>query len=207
MSDHNNYIKDTLKMKNRDELINYLIKKIDAQSYLEIGICDGSNHKKINCKNKIGVDPNSQVSEVSRRMTSDRFFSENKDMFDVIFVDGLHVYEQVYRDICNSLKFLNKNGYLVCHDMNPPTETHQRVPRPVGQRQWNGDCWKAWVQLRSERNDIIMCVVDMDWGCGVIKFGNQQPLLIENNTLNYEFLEKNRKSILNLISPEDFLNL
>jgi hypothetical protein len=37
-------------MKNRDELINYLIKKIDAQSYLEIGICDGSNHIKIKCK-------------------------------------------------------------------------------------------------------------------------------------------------------------
>ena len=194
-------------MKNRDELINYLIKKIDAQSYLEIGICDGSNHKKIQCKNKIGVDPNSGSSEVTYQITSDTFFYHNKGMFDVIFVDGLHVYEQVYKDIINSLKFLNKNGYVICHDMNPPTEQHQAVPRPIGQRQWNGDCWKAWARIRSERNDLTMHVVDMDWGCGVIKFGNQQPLLIDINKLNYEFLENNRKSVLNLISTEDFLNL
>ena len=192
-------------MKNRDELINYLITKIDAQSYLEIGIADGSNHIKIKCKHKMGVDPNSAVSQVTHQMTSDRFFSQNKNMFDVIFVDGLHVYEQVYKDIINSLKFLNKNGYIICHDMNPPTEKHQAVPRL--QRQWTGDCWKAWAQIRTERNDLTMHVVDMDWGCGVIKFGDQQHLLIDINKLNYEFLENNRKSVLNLISTEDFLNL
>ena len=191
-------------MKNRDELINYLIKKIDAQSYLEIGICDGSNHIKIKCKHKIGVDPNSPVSHVTHRMTSDRFFSQNKNMFDVIFVDGLHVYEQVYKDIINSLKFLNKNGYIICHDMNPPTEKHQAVPRPMNQRQWHGDCWKAWAQIHTERNDLTMYVVDMDWGCGVIKFGDQQRLLIDIDKLNYEFLEKNRKELLNLIKVEEF---
>jgi hypothetical protein len=131
--------------------------------------------------------------------------SQNKNMFDVIFVDGLHVYEQVYKDIINSLKFLNKNGYIICHDMNPPTEKHQAVPRL--QRDWNGDCWKAWVQILTERNDLTMHVVDMDWGCGVIKFGDQQHLLIDIDKLNYEFLENNRKSVLNLISTEDFLNL
>ncbi len=91
--------------------------------------------------------------------------------------------------------------------MNPPTEKHQAVPRPMNQRQWNGDCWKAWTQIRTERNDLTMHVVDMDWGCGVIKFGDQQRLLIDIDKLNYEFLENNRKSVLNLISTEDFLNL
>jgi len=193
-------------MNTRDELINYLIKKINAKSYLEIGICDGSNYKKIECNKKLGVDPNSPVREVSHRMTSDRFFSENKDTFDVIFVDGLHVNEQVYRDITNSLKFLNKNGFIVCHDMNPPSELHQQVPRPRGQRQ-NGDCWKAWARIRSERSDLVMYTVDIDWGCGVIKFGNQEPLMLEVDKLSYDILENNRKSILNLISSGDFIKL
>jgi predicted O-methyltransferase YrrM len=193
-------------MKNRDELINYLIKKIDAQSYLEIGICDGSNHIKIKCKHKIGVDPNSPVSHVTHRMTSDRFFSQNKNMFDVIFVDGLHVYEQVYKDIINSLKFLNKNGYIICHDMNPPTEKHQADPRPMNQRQWNGDCWKAYIKLRSERSDLEMYVVNTDHGCGVIRLGEQKLINLPKDAfeLDFDYLENNRKELLNLITVEEF---
>ena len=120
-------------------------------------------------------------------------------MFDVIFVDGLHVYEQVYKDIINSLKFLNKNGYIICHDMNPPTEKHQAVPRPTDQGQWNGDCWKAWIQIRTERNDLTMHVVDMDWGVGVVKKGKQ---LIYDKTpldtcLTWEYFDENIISLLN----------
>ena len=36
-------------------------------------------------------------------------FNNNKKEFDVIFIDGLHIYEQCRKDIINSLKVLNKN--------------------------------------------------------------------------------------------------
>ena len=43
---------------------------------------------KLILKKKIGVDP---VSGGNLRMTSDHFFKENKEKFDLIFIDGLHV--------------------------------------------------------------------------------------------------------------------
>ena len=60
--------------------------------------------------------------------------------------------------------------------MSPYNEIMQRVPQTPGE--WTGDCWKAWVLIRSERDDINMFVVDTDYGCGVIKYGNQEKLNI-----------------------------
>ena len=40
-------------------------------------------------------------------MTSDEYFKKFKDKFDLIFIDGLHHYNQVEKDIYNSLEILN----------------------------------------------------------------------------------------------------
>ena len=52
-------------------------------------------------------------------MTSDEFFSQNKDIFDVIFIDGLHEYHQVYNDAINALKAIKKGHYVAFHDFLP----------------------------------------------------------------------------------------
>ena len=39
--------------------------------------------------------------------------------FDVIFIDGLHEYEQCQRDCLNSMKFLNDGGIILFHDFLP----------------------------------------------------------------------------------------
>lgn len=63
---------------------------------------------------KHGVDPN---VDTTYRMTSDEFFKNYiKQKYDIVFVDGLHLHEQVYRDIINSLNNLNENGVIVVHD-------------------------------------------------------------------------------------------
>jgi hypothetical protein len=51
-----------------------------------------------------------------------------------------------------------------------------------------------------------MYTVDTDWGCGVIKRGKQNPILIEEEDLNYENLNSNRKEWLNLITVEEFIS-
>jgi predicted O-methyltransferase YrrM len=190
-------------MKNRTEIIQYFINKINAKKYLEIGMGPGENHNLIVCEYKVSVDPHSYIP-VTYKMTSDDFFKENKETFDVIFIDGLHHDYQVYNDIINSLDILSEGGYIICHDMNPTSELMQRVPQPISGQEWTGDCWKAWVRIRSEREDLKMHVIDLDYGCGIISKGPQEKIII-NSDLTWDLLKENRTELLNLISVDKFI--
>ncbi len=50
------------------------------------------------------------------RKTSDEFFLGNKNIFDLIYIDGNHLFEFVKKDIENSLKFINNDGLIVLDD-------------------------------------------------------------------------------------------
>ena len=147
----------------RWDLIDYLIKKYNYKHYLEIGCDKDQLFSKISLEKKIGVDP---YSGGNIRKTSDDFFIDNSKTFDLVFIDGLHTYAQVKKDILNSIKFLNKNGTILVHDCLPDTMSKQAVPRY--RMQWNGDVWKAIVDLRQDPNlEIYTCEIDQ--GISVIK--------------------------------------
>lgn len=189
----------------RTEIIQILINKTSAKKYLEIGMGPGLNFNSIVCEMKVCVDPNPTVP-VTYAITSNEFFELNKDIFDVIFIDGLHTSEQVLQDITNSLSCLSDNGFIVCHDMNPTSEIMQLVPQKIPNSAWTGDCWKAWVKLKTERKDLTMFVVDTDFGCGVICRGEQE--LIKNNLdLTWDYFDKNKENLLNFMSVEKFLKV
>lgn len=152
---------------NRADLINWLIVEHGYKSYLEIGIEDGGNFSQIRCPDKTGVDPSMACPEPTiKRCSSEEFFARNSRTFDLVFIDGLHHADVVYGDIQGALKALTPHGMIVCHDLNPSTEVMQWVPRVV--KEWTGDCWKAWIRVRQERNDLFMAVADIDYGLGVI---------------------------------------
>lgn len=183
-------------------LLNTLIEKFGYTSYLEIGqgkAEDNFNH--INCRIRIGVDPDSTCN-AAYCLTSDEFFDLNKAKFDLIFVDGLHHNDQVYRDIINSLNCLNSNGTIVVHDCNPKNEGMQAVPRT--QDFWTGDVWKAWVGLRSERSDLEMFVLKNGNGCGVIRAGKQKTISTPDS-LTYRYFDENRDYLLNFKTVNEFL--
>lgn len=190
------------------EIINHLIKHFSYESYLEIGVRTGSTYKNIDCKYKTCVDPNSSYP-ATYKITSDSFFEINKLKYDIIFIDGLHTEEQVIKDIDNSLSILNDNGTIVVHDCNPPTKYHQRSANEYnGQGQWNGTVWKGFSKFRCEREDLSIFTVDTDWGCGVIRVGEQDVFKLEDNHVyDWEFLDKNRKVLLNLITVKEFFKL
>jgi len=48
--------------------------------------------------------------------TSDNFFIKNQIMFDLIYVDGSHFGEDVYKDAKNSFNYLNSKGYIIFDD-------------------------------------------------------------------------------------------
>jgi len=186
---------------NRLDIIQTLIDKCNAKKYLEIGVQGGYVLGNVRCDCKVGVDPDKN-SRATIFLTSDEFFSQNQEMFDVIFIDGLHHADQVKRDILNSLIILNNGGYIVCHDMIPHYEAMQS--RPQQQDVWTGDCWKAWVDLRQNNNDLEMFVIDTDYGCGVIKKGYQEVISV-NQDLNWQNFVSNKNYWMNIISVEQFL--
>jgi len=193
----------------RTSIINHLIKIFDFKSYLEIGVRDCKNFDKIIISNKIGIDPKPRkANKLIYIDTSDNYFKKNKKKFDLIFIDGLHLEEQVSRDIENSLNSLNDKGCIIMHDCNPPTEFHQREIYEVEGKfpAWNGTTWRSFAKLRMTKKNLQMFCINCDWGVGIIKKGSQN-IFESNDSLSYSLLDKNRKKILNLISVSEFLNI
>ena len=184
----------------RFEIIQKIIDKKKYENYLEIGCDKDSNFTKISIKNKIGVDP---LSGGNLKMTSNVFFKNNKTFFDCIFIDGLHIYEQVREDIFNSIKFLNPNGIIIIHDCLPLKIWNQIVPKMYGH--WNGDVWKAIVEARTMKNiDTYTCKADHGLGM-ILKRPNRNLLKI--NTDNFKKLKfkdyyNNHKNFMNIIEVE-----
>ena len=185
----------------RFEVIQKIIDKKKYEDYLEIGCDKDSNFSKIKVKNKIGVDP---LSGGNLKMTSNEFFKKNKAFFDCVFIDGLHIYEQVREDIQNSIKFLNPNGVIILHDCLPLKIWNQIVPQMYGH--WNGDVWKAIVEART-MNYIDTYTCKADHGLGII-FKRENKNLLTLDITNFKKLKFkdyyiNHNKFMNIIEADD----
>ena len=185
----------------RWDLIKYLINKNNYKNYLEIGCDQNQLFSKIEIENKTGVDPESGGNI---KTTSDDFFLNNTGKFDIIFIDGLHMYEQVKKDIINSVNCLNDDGIVLVHDCMPDSLAKQAVPR--FKMKWNGDVWKAIVDLRQNKDlDIYTC--EMDEGIGIIKKNKNSKILKLDkpiNRLKFKDYYNNYKDYLRVISIDEF---
>jgi hypothetical protein len=100
----------------------------------------------------------------------------------------LHLHEQVLKDVDNALACLNPEGIIILHDCMPDSqETQGRTPTcPIA---WTGDVWKAAAYIRMHYENVDFCVLDMDWGCGVLTPNSTQrifpALLIEDMGWDY----------------------
>jgi hypothetical protein len=218
--------KEIQKRPSRTEVLNYLLKNFGskATTYLEIGVRnpkDNFNH--INANTKYSVDPGIEFKEnpVNFKVTSNEFFKQLRNgsilnpeiKFDVIFVDGLHLADQVDQDIDNAFDFISDEGFLVLHDCNPPSEWHARESYLYGlspaMNYWNGTTWKAFYKQRLNSKVSCACI-DSDWGIGVIAKNNSFGNALKNDLnpfFEYHLLDANRKSALNLMSFEEFKEL
>ena len=119
-------------------------KNFNTFSYLEIGSWEGNSAlyilenfktKKVVCVDIWDLYEDSYKNESFKRFenfqsnllsykdrysffknTSDIFFQDNNEKFDIIYIDGWHEAPQVYKDICNSWNCLNKDGIIICDD-------------------------------------------------------------------------------------------
>jgi SAM-dependent methyltransferase len=219
----------------RAPIIQEAIQRLGAAAYLEIGVNRGDNFARIDVLHKSGVDPIPPADKVLREvergalyfaMTSDEFFGNQERLLatrgiDVALVDGLHTYRQSLADVENCLRWLNPGGIIFMHDCCPssaamatPAETAAELERYRAAHPrcaWTGDVWKTIVRLRSTRPDLRACVLDCDFGIGVVFPGRTEGLLDftpeQIETMSYGDLAADRRRLLGLRHPWHLVGL
>lgn len=194
----------------RFDLINAFIRKFGYKNYLEIGVNFGDCIRNVIAERKDGVDP--EVAKcpggVNYPMPSDEFFASltpGEKNYDIVFIDGLHEHRQVVRDVLNSLSQLAEGGTILLHDCNPPTAYHASEHNNGGD--WNGTVYKAILELRRTHPELDICVVDTDWGVGVVRRGLGRPInaeLAEAASRDFAVFDANRAELLDLMPVGEF---
>ena len=183
------------------DMFNRVISKRGYTKYLEIGVSNGGTFYNIECQVKHGVDPNNK--DMLYPITSDEFFENCNQTYDLVFIDGDHECNQVLRDIDNSIKHLSPNGIIFIHDTKPHTELMQRSPMPPSEKLcerglWTGDVWKAIAKFRSTRTDFTVRTFNIELGLTILERGEETLIEIPEE-LTYEWYLTNQDYVLNLI--------
>jgi hypothetical protein len=205
-------------MISRTDIIQSLIDIHQYDVYLEIGIERGLNFNKIKASVKLAVDPYIQMPYINTNnvkffeTTSDDFFNRRPPELingvDIVFIDGLHTYDQSLRDVENSLKYLKPNGIIVMHDCLPDSEAtaapswEEAARHPEFSGNWTGDVYKTIVYLRSFRKDLFVATIDTDWGIGIVTKDRPENMLNMSlndiNELTFDKLIADKENLLNL---------
>lgn len=135
-----------------------------AQSYLEVGVAAGGTFLGVKIRRKHAVDVRFKFDHKERetdtvkffKMTSDEYFTDCVDpaeKYDIIFLDGLHTFEQTLRDFCASLMHSHDNTIWLIDDVFPTdifsaqrNATASRKYRRLHGREgdaWHGDVFKV----------------------------------------------------------------
>ena len=226
-----------------NNIIQKFIDELDAKVYLEIGYFKGGNFVCIRCNTKYAVDPapynsayrrHSRARKLRGRTTeyfcipSDDFFRDHKALLqkrplDVVYVDGLHTFEQALRDVINAFEFLSPGGVVVLDDCNPSNETIGLRATSIDDagrlaqqlhaegklheqwdNRWCGDVWKAIDYLRRNCDSLNVSVLDTTNGFGVVsvkpnaRFVAPTADLAAHQALPYSHLANDRRKVLNL---------
>ncbi|AWN41992.1 class I SAM-dependent methyltransferase [Methylobacterium durans] len=150
------------------ERINSLARICGARRYLEVGVFRGETFFNVNVDFKVAVDPSfpfdASAHETDRtrfhEVGSDAFFrSAPYEPFDLIFLDGLHTFEQTLRDFLNSIAFAHDRTIWLFDDTVPndnfsalpDQERCYRLRRSLGNGDgaWMGDVFKVVHFIRS----------------------------------------------------------
>ncbi len=208
---------DIFRMYSHTAILNYLIERYGLRTYLEIGVGNGNNFRKVSCDFKIGVDPDPN-SAATNYETSDEFF-EKLDMckrhgkwplrihkskddyidvetFDCIFLDGRHEFEFIKRDFENALKYTNDNSMIIIHDTNPIKIENTAVPRG-DTAIWNGDVFRFAANLNKYSN-IGWMTFEFDSGTTCIWKTGGEVTHGEFDEITWEYFDANRKELLRI---------
>lgn len=144
----------------RSDVVNHILSLFHEPSYLEIGVNSGDTFFAVNAAHKVAVDPaflfdmemarTKHANALFHPVESDVYFGEivpPGQRFDVIYLDGLHTFEQTLRDFCNAVEFLKPYGVIVIDDV-VPNSYHASLPdimTSLKLRNWVGSTDQSWM--------------------------------------------------------------
>lgn len=165
------------------------IKEINAGiSYLEIGVETGRTLLNVDMPKKDGVDPSFRFDTGLFASPDVRFFSQTSDAFwtsgegktyDIIMIDGLHTFEQTFRDLLCSMRFSHQQTVWLIDD-TLPSDVFSAIPdqaRSMRERQRVGSRSRAW---HGDVFKIVPAIHDFipvfDYAT-IVRSGNPQTLV------------------------------
>lgn len=143
---------------------------LNPRNYLEIGIATGGSLSRVPARTHVvGIDPAFRIEQTLSapcrlfRETSDDFFAARNpaELFagpvDLAFMDGLHTFDQTFRDIVNTARYCDDKSVILVHDVLPVHEIVARRERAT--RFWTGDVWKVGPMISQLMPKVEMLTV------------------------------------------------
>ena len=148
---------------NRYEFLTKIHQLVGTRRYLEIGVQTGASLQcaasSPNIDTIVGVDPDLSLLQyqpektVLAEITSDEFFAAEPDFtgpdgsswLDVVFIDGLHHSEQVWKDLYNAALLGHHKTVYILDDVLPRNQ--EEASRDMIPGDWTGDVWKVLTPL------------------------------------------------------------
>lgn len=143
------------------------------RAYLEIGVETGLSLA-LSKTRSVAIDPDPYPSMAAMRSkpwvklyatTSDEFFATHSVEatlegypLDLVFVDGLHAFAQVIRDIEHCERWSHDRTVMVVHDVIPSDSNQATRFSHLGP--WTGDVWRIVPFLREVRPDLDCKLVE-----------------------------------------------
>ncbi len=156
------------------DVLEILHERLAPAWYLEVGTQRGLSLARARGPS-IAVDPAFQITVDAFRslpelhmfqVGSDAFFANgwmerNGVRLDLAFLDGMHLFEYLLRDVINAERAANAGAMLTLHDCVPINRVMAvRDYDPTVTGQWTGDVWKVLPILRQYRPGLKISVVD-----------------------------------------------
>ena len=150
----------------------------NCNRYLEVGVAQGLTLERVSVAHRTAVDPEPQFD--SKRLpsgvdffqgTSDEFFNQlnpNQE-FDLIFLDGLHHWQQTYRDLLSTLNHAAPGALVLIDDVVPDDELSAMTDYAAALKakdaagihdgRWHGDVFKLLQVLADHHPELKVALL------------------------------------------------
>lgn len=176
----------------RSTVINSLLERFAEPRYLEIGVNKGETFFSVPLTTrKVAVDPEflfdfaahaaDEPNSEYHQVTSDIYFAdivEPTRQFDVIYLDGLHTFDQTLRDFIHAVDHLSPSGVIVVDDVQPNSyhaslksmEEAYGIKAWLGSDDWSwmGDVYRLVFFIQSYYSRFSLRVIEDNHGQAVI---------------------------------------